>query len=236
VKCCIQNKTASYDKIAIQFKLGGGRLRKLNKSKVLILGVIVYLFFSLALVIIGRNVKLLTIEAKEYELKDHVNAVVSKDESTGEIFMDAYIDENTSEDFSESGNIEVVHNGTTVDGKVYKISKNSDKNLLTLKLNEQNVIKCNTSPQEFDIIYRRIDCLKIPKSSIKALDKKEGVYVVDEQKNRAVFKELKNVIKKDEESVYIDYYKNEKEKLDTVALYDRVLKKPSYINENIKIK
>ena len=59
-----------------------------------------------------------------------------------------------------------------------KISNlNNESHKIQEQLQEyQNILNKGTEDKEFDIIYKQIEGLKIPKSSIKVVDEKEGVY------------------------------------------------------------
>ena len=94
----------------------------------------------------------------------------------------------------------------------------------------------DTRVKEFDIIYKQIEGLKIPKSSIKVVDEKEGVYVINEENKVTNFIELKGINFEDENYKYINYYNNKVDGIETVDLYDKIILKPNIININMKIK
>ncbi|HJG97421.1 MAG TPA: hypothetical protein K8V90_09990, partial [Romboutsia timonensis] len=84
-------------------------------------------------------------------------------------------------------------------------------------------------------IYKQIDGLKIPKQSIDEINNQKGVYVLNQETKRVNFTELKNIQYEDDEYVFIDYYKNQKEGLKTIQMYDEIIINPNVINKNIKI-
>ena len=47
--------------------------------------------------------------------------------------------------------------------------------------------------------------------------------------------ELKSILYEDDDFIFIDYYKNQKEGIKTVDIYDEIIAKPNIINKNIKI-
>ena len=53
-----------------------------------------------------------------------------------------------------------------------------------------------------------MEALKIPINSIIKVDKKDGVYVINEQTRNVEFVELKGIEHKDDEFVYINTYEN----------------------------
>ena len=216
--------------------IGGETLRKINKSKLLILGLILYLFFNAVVALIGKNVDLLTVEAKEYDLKNTVKGMIEKDLNSEKTFLTTYLDDKSVKTYEEGQRVEIKYNEVDIDAIVYKIYPNSGKNLLRLKINDENVVNYSTREQEFDIIYKHIDCFRIPKTSVEIKNNKQGVFVVEEEYHRAKFKYLENIIHDDKDYVYVDYYKNEKEKIDTVSLHNRIILKPNSINTNIRIK
>ena len=128
-----------------------------------------------------------------------------------------------------NGNIEL-------DGIVYTIFDEGDNFIAIFKINDQNMGIYDTRVEEFDIIYKQIEGLKIPKSSIKVVDEKEGVYVINEENKTTNFVELKGVDYEDEGYKYINYYNNKVDGIQTVDLYDKIILKPNIININMKIK
>ena len=100
---------------------------------------------------------------------------------------------------------------------------------------EQNAIIYNTRVQEFDIIYKQIDGLKVPKQSIEEVNNQKGVYVLNQETRKVDFVELKTIQYEDDEVIFIDYYKNQKEGIKTIDIHDEIILKPNSINKNIKI-
>lgn len=119
---------------------------------------------------------------------------------------------------------------------VENIYENEEKYIIIFKISEQNIEIYDTRVAEFDIIYNQIEALKIPRNSITKVNKKDGVYVINEQTRRAEFIELKGIEYKDDEFVYIDTYKNKLNNIKTVNNYDEIIIKPNNINKNIKIR
>lgn len=81
-----------------------------------------------------------------------------------------------------------------------------------------------------------MEALKIPINSIIKVDKKYGVYVINEQTGNVEFVELKGIEHKDDEFVYINTYENKVNNIKTVDNYDEIILRPNNINKNIKIR
>ena len=137
--------------------------------------------------------------------------------------------------FEENQKIEIAFDSNIMEGIVEKIYTNEGNNVIIFKISNQNVEIYDTRVEEFDIIYKQIDGLKIPKQSIDEIDNQKGVYVLNQETKKVNFTELKNIQYEDDEYVFIDYYKNQKEGLKTIQMYDEIIINPNVINKNIKI-
>ena len=131
--------------------------------------------------------------------------------------------------------IEIAFDSNIMEGIVEKIYTNEGNNVIIFKISNQNVEIYDTRVEEFDIIYKQIDGLKIPKQSIDEINNQKGVYVLNQETKKVNFTELKNIQYEDDEYVFIDYYKNQKEGLKTIQMYDEIIINPNVINKNIKI-
>ncbi len=118
---------------------------------------------------------------------------------------------------------------------VEKIYTKDDNNVIIFKISNQNVEIYDTRVKEFDIIYKQIDGLKVPIQSVKEVDDKKGVYVLNEETRKIDFIELKSIQYENEDFIFVDYYKNKKEGIKTIDVYDEIILKPNNINKNIKI-
>ena len=139
-------------------------------------------------------------------------------------YIYTYVDKNEKKYFNENESI-----------TVYKVYEENDNFIAIFKINNQNIGIYDTRVEEFDIIYKQIEGIKIPKYAIKNIDGKEGVYVVSEENKTPYFVELNGVTYEDDEFKYIDYYKNQVNEIDTVDLYDKIILKPNFINTKMKI-
>ena len=146
------------------------------------------------------------------------------------------VSEKESNHFSIGNNIKISFNDKEIDGKVYKIYQNKSDIVIIFKIDNQNVGIYDTRVEEFDIIYKQIEGFKIPKSSIKIVDNKKGVYVVNDQTQDIEFVELKGIEYENDEFVFIDYYNSNIDGIKTVSLYDEIILRPNNINKNIKMK
>ena len=141
-----------------------------------------------------------------------------------------------SKNFDIDDNIKISFNGEEIDGKVYKTYQNESGIIIIFKITNQNLGIYDTRVEEFDIIYKQIEGLKIPKNSIKTVDDKKGVYVVNKQTQDINFVELKGIGYENDKFVFIDYYSNSIVGAKTVGLHDEIILRPNNINKNIKMK
>ena len=136
--------------------------------------------------------------------------------------------------FNEGDNVKIKNGNDIINGEVYvKYNKNSYF-ITVIKITQQNVGIYDTRKAEFDIIYKQIEALRIPKESIVEEDDKSGVYVINEENNKPEFVEVKGISCEDDEYIYVDFRSNEKKGIDTVKLHDRIILKPNFINKRIE--
>ena len=151
-------------------------------------------------------------------------------------YVATYLTKEELDKFEVNQSIKLSNGIIELDGIVCTIFDEGDNFIAIFKINDQNIGIYDTRVEEFDIIYKQIEGLKIPKSSIKVVDDKEGVYVINEENKTTNFVELKGVDYEDEDYKYINYYNNKVEGIQTVDLYDKIILKPNIININMKIK
>lgn len=137
--------------------------------------------------------------------------------------------------FEDNQKVEIVFDSENIQGNVEKVYRNGNNNVVIFKISNQNVEIYDTRVKEFDIIYKQIDGLKVPKQSVKEKNDQKGVYVLNQETKKVDFIELKNIQYEDDEFIFIDYYKNQKEGIKTIDIYDEIILKPNSINKNIKI-
>jgi len=58
---------------------------------------------------------------------------------------------------------------------------------------------------------------------------------LNQQTKKIDFVELKTIQYENDEFIFIDYYKNQREGIKTVDIYDEIILKPNMINTNIKL-
>lgn len=150
-------------------------------------------------------------------------------------YIVTYVSEDESKNFEENQSIKLDSGDNEIEATVYKVYEDNDNFIAIFKINNQNMGIYDTRVKEFDIIYKQIEGLKIPKSSIKTVDNKEGVYVINEENKTPTFVELKGIEYEDDSFKYINYYKNNIDGIDTVDLYDKIILKPNIINTKMKI-
>ncbi|KPI50460.1 hypothetical protein IM33_14510 [Clostridioides difficile] len=211
-------------------------MKKIKYTRLVMLGILIYLVFNVLVMIISKNVDTLVLKSEKVDAKIHVKGTIEKDANDQNSYLSTYISKEDSKNFEKNQNVVIEHNKQKIDAKVYKIYKNNNKIMVKLKISNQIVANQDTSVEEFDIIYNQMECLKIPKTSIKTKDNKRGVYVIDEQSQSVKFVILEGITYENESSVFVDYYKNDINGVTSVNLYDKIILRPNSINTNIRIK
>ncbi|NMS90920.1 hypothetical protein HGQ85_13370 [Clostridioides difficile] len=211
-------------------------MKKIKYTRLVILGILIYLVFNVLVIIISKNVERLVLKVEKVDANIHVEGTIEKDANDQSNYLSAYISKEDSKNFEKNQNVIIEYREQKIDAKVYKIYKNNNKIMLKLKISNQIVANQDTSVEEFDIIYNQMECLKIPKTSIKTKDNKRGVYVIDEQSQSVKFVILEGITYENESSVFVDYYKNDINGVTSVNLYDKIILRPNCINTNIRIK
>lgn len=137
--------------------------------------------------------------------------------------------------FNEGDSVKIKNEKYTVNGEIYKKYNKNGYFTITVKITQQNKEIYDTRESEFDIIYKQMEALRIPKESLVKKDNKKGVYVINEESNKPEFVEIKgNYFEDDKDKyIYIDFRKNEISEVDTVKLHDRIILKPNFINKRV---
>ncbi|MEG0050839.1 MAG: HlyD family efflux transporter periplasmic adaptor subunit [Terrisporobacter sp.] len=136
---------------------------------------------------------------------------------------------------NEGDNVKIKIGKEEINGEIYKNYKKPNSVITIIKFTQQNTGIYDTRVEEFDIIYKQIECLRIPKKSIITRDKKLGTFVINEETKKSDFVEIKGISYEDDDYVYVDFRSNQNKGIDTVDLHDRIILKPNFINKNIKI-
>lgn len=211
-------------------------MKKVKYTRLVILGILIYLVFNILIMIISKNVDTLVLKSEVVDAKISTEGTLEKDFNDQSSSLSIHVDKEDSKNFEKNQNVVIEYNKQKIDAKVYKIYKNNNKIMVKLKISNQIIGNQDTSVEEFDIIYNQMECLKIPKTSIKTKDNKRGVYVVDEQSQSVKFVILEGITYENESSVFVDYYKNDINGVKSVNLYDKIILRPNRINTNIRIK
>ena len=140
-------------------------------------------------------------------------------------YLAIVVEENEIMNFKENNSVIIRDKNNQINAKVHDIYTKNDKNVVVFEISEQNIEINDTRVAEFDIIYKSIEGIKIPKSSIVKKDNVEGVYIVSET-GSAKFIEIKGTSYENEEFIVIDYYKNEIEGVKTIDIYDEIILEP----------
>lgn len=136
--------------------------------------------------------------------------------------------------FNEGDSVKIEIKNDKVNGEVYKIYKKNNYFIIVLKITQQNIGIYDTRESEFDIIYRQMEALRIPKESIIKSENKAGVYVINEETHKPEFVEIKGISFEDDTYIYVDFRDNEINGVNTVKLHDRIILKPNFINKRVR--
>ncbi|MCC0761477.1 hypothetical protein IR151_00525 [Clostridioides sp. ES-S-0006-03] len=211
-------------------------MKKVKYTRLVILGILIYLVFNILIMIISKNVDTLVLKSEVVDAKISTEGTLEKDFNDQSSYLSIYVDKEDYKRFEKNQDVVIEYDKQKIDAKVYKIYKNNNKIMVKLKISNQIIGNQDTSVEEFDIIYNQMECLKIPKTSIKTKDNKRGVYVIDEQSQSVKFVILEGITYENESSVFVDYYKNDINGVKSVNLYDKIILRPNKINTNIRIK
>ena len=150
-------------------------------------------------------------------------------------YLAIVVEENEIMNFKENNSVIIRDKNNQINAKVHNIYTKNDKNVVVLEISEQNIEINDTRVAEFDIIYKSIEGIKIPKGSIVKKDNVEGVYIVSET-GSAKFIEIKGTSYENEEFIVIDYYKNEIEGVKTIDIYDEIILEPKKVKNGLVVK
>ena len=150
-------------------------------------------------------------------------------------YLAIVVEENEIINFEENNSVIIRDKNNQINAKVHNIYTKNDKNVVVFEISEQNIEINDTRVAEFDIIYKSIEGIKIPKSSIVKKDNVEGVYIVSET-GSAKFIEIKGTSYENEEFIVIDYYKNEIEGVKTIDIYDEIILEPKKVKNGFAVK
>ncbi|MGL6106487.1 HlyD family efflux transporter periplasmic adaptor subunit [Romboutsia sp.] len=164
------------------------------------------------------------------------NQIVARIVNNNESYVAICVNHKEANKFDVNKNIKIRLNQNEVETVVKNVYQNKDYDVVILKITNQNVEIYDTRVKEFDIIYTQAEGLKIPKSCVKEIDNKQGVYVVNQQTKKIEFVELKSIQYENKDYIFIDDYKNDIEGIKTVRVNDELILKPNSINTNIRIK
>lgn len=174
------------------------------------------------------------INKKNHNIKE--GQIIARIVNSNESYIAICVEDKDLKIFEENQGIKIKFNNDILDGVVNNIDKHKDCNIVTLKITNQNVEIYDTRVKEFDIIYKQVEGLKIPKSCVKEIENKQGVYVLNQQTKKSEFVELKSIQYENKDFIFIDDYKNDIQGIKTVRVNDEVILRPNSINTNIRIK
>lgn len=191
------------------------------------------------------NISELTIDDIEYTENEYIDilneGVIKHGQPIARIinnikqYLAIVVEENEIMNFEENNSVIIRDKNNQINAKVHNIYTKNDKNVVVFEISEQNIEINDTRVAEFDIIYKSIEGIKIPKSSIVKKDNVEGVYIVSET-GSAKFIEIKGTSYENEEFIVIDYYKNEIEGVKTIDIYDEIILEPKKVKNGLVVK
>ena len=191
------------------------------------------------------NISELTIDDIEYTENEYIDilneGVIKHGQPIARIinnikqYLAIVVEENEIMNFKENNSVIIRDKNNQINAKVHNIYTKNDKNVVVFEISEQNIEINDTRLAEFDIIYKSIEGIKIPKSSIVKKDNVEGVYIVSET-GSAKFIEIKGTSYENEEFIVIDYYKNEIEGVKTIDIYDEIILEPKKVKNGFAVK
>lgn len=151
-----------------------------------------------------------------------------------ELFL-AFVNEDNKL-FNQGDSVKIKISDTEINGEIYKKIQKGESYVTIIKITQQNTGFYDTRVEEFDIIYKQMESLRIPKESTVTKDKILGAYVINEETKKPYFKEIKGISFEDDNYIYVDFRSNERDGIDSVDLHDRIILKPNLINTRIKVK
>lgn len=179
-----------------------------------------------------NNYRNLSIPEDEIKSKEPMLRLIDNNHN----YMAICVDNAQGEKFELNQGVKLNYNEDVINAKVDNIYEEGTDTIIILKITSQNIGIYDTRVEEFGIIYKQIDGLKIPKTAIEVVDDTKGVYVISRENNKSSFVELDGIVYEDDNYVYIDCYSNKMNGIKSINLYDEIILKPNSINKNIKLK
>lgn len=181
-----------------------------------------------------------TVKNKENRIKK--NDEVKVGDSIGKIINNhiwhiaVVLDEKESSHLKIGANVKVRKDSQIFNARVKHLYKDENsKIILVLEVDEEKIDFYNERICDFNIIYRQVSGIKIPKNAIMTVKEKKGVYILSET-GSVIFKELKSILGENSEYIVLDYLDIKKNRIDTVDLYDELIINPKNIKEGQKIR
>lgn len=169
---------------------------------------------------------------KKVKLGDPILKVINNHS----FYLAVVLDNSEFKKFKVGDNVKLANKDIKLDAMVYdKYKDKNSKNIAIFEISQQNRKIYDTRVLEFDIIYKQLEGIKIPKDAIITKDSKKGVYRISETGN-VEFVELQGVSGENDDFIVLSYLTIKSNGLKTVDLHDEILLKPSKVKEGQKIK
>jgi putative membrane fusion protein len=171
-------------------------------------------------------------EDKKVKLGDPILKVINNHK----FYLAVVLDNNEFKNFKIGDSVKLANKDIKLDGRVYdKYKDKNSKNITIFEISQQNRKIYDTRVLEFDIIYKQLEGIKIPKDAIITKDSKTGVYRVSETGN-VEFVELQGISGENDDFIVLSFLTIKSNGLKTVDLHDEILLKPNKVKEGQKIK
>lgn len=235
----IKNKEEEINKLSKKIEKNSDVLTT-NKS-----GVISYKFDGNESKYNIENISELTIDDIENTNDEYIDILTDGNIKSGEPvarvinntkqYLAIVVEKEEIKKLEENSSVIICNGNTRINAKLHNIFTEEDRKIVVFEISEQNIEINDTRVAEFDIIYKSIEGIKIPKKCIIEDNKKQGVYIVSETGN-AKFVEIKGISYENEEFIVIDYYKNKIDGIKTVDIYDEIILEPKKVKDGSIVK
>ncbi|OPJ56879.1 HlyD family efflux transporter periplasmic adaptor subunit [Alkalithermobacter paradoxus] len=146
------------------------------------------------------------------------------------------LDDKEKDKLPEGRHVDIIKGDIQFSGRVIHLYEdNRGKYIAVIEITEQIDDFHKIRKEKFEIVYKKLTGIKIPKSAVVTEDDKKGVYIISQTGN-AVFKELQSILGEDENNIILNYREISTNNIDTVKLYDEIVLTPSRVKQGQKIR
>lgn len=98
-------------------------MKKVKYTRLVILGILIYLVFNILVMIISKNVNTLVLKNEKVDAKIHVKGSIEKDANDQSNYLSTYISKEDSNNFEKNQNVIIEYHEQKLDAKVTKYMK-----------------------------------------------------------------------------------------------------------------